>query len=43
MSKPERDVVREQHWREAVAAWRASGLSVRAKLEDQPGLSLANA
>ena len=30
MAKISRDPVREQHWRERVTAWAASGLSVRA-------------
>ena len=30
MAKIQRDPVREQHWRERVAAWAASGLSMRA-------------
>jgi len=30
MAKQRRDPAREQHWREVMSAWRASGLSVRA-------------
>ena len=30
MAKISRDPVREQHWRERVTAWAASGLSIRA-------------
>lgn len=29
MAKQQRDSAREQHWRELVAQWQASGLSVR--------------
>jgi len=30
MAKQRRDLAREQHWRDVVSEWRASGLSVRA-------------
>jgi hypothetical protein len=33
MPKPQRDLVREQFWRQTLADWRSSGLSVRAFCE----------
>src|SRR5262245_7837342 len=36
MAKQQLNVAREQHWRELVAEWRASGLSVRAFCSQRP-------